>query len=257
MAQRSNPGPSSGHALSPPQEPQAGAGGRGAPGAEGRRRAGRGWARSAATRPAEPRGPENGAGRGAARPHVLRVRSAVPEAWELDPTAGPTRLRAPEVGAQTKSRSKGEPGRSGRQTTSESLAPLAGAPAPPRPASSAPFPQLGPGSAPRGSRGGPWRGRSPVRPSGGLRSTVPFLSPPRVRHVRGPAPPAVRGTPVSSPLYHSPSRALQKRREGGYVSGGTSAAALKPRPQNVQRRRLAEEEQGHWPGAAAQARGRA
>lgn len=74
-------------------------------------------------------------------------------------------------------------------------------------------------------------------------SPPPFCPhPPRARHVPGPAPTRHAGNPGDvTALQHSPSRALQKRREGGDVSEGP-VRLRRPRPQNVLRRRLVEEQ---------------
>lgn len=113
------------------------------------------------------------------------------------------------------------------------------------------FPAARPGGLARphsGSRGGRRDGRGPVSPDRAQRSAPPLpllLSVPILlaRHVPGPTPTRHAGNPGDvTALQHSPSRALQKRREGGDVSEGPVRLRRRPRHQNVLRRRLVEEQ---------------
>lgn len=137
------------------------------------------------------------------------------------------------------------PGRPGRLKTSGEIhagppAPLPSPPSPPpqhlcRSSGSRPGPTVGS----RGSVGG----RGPVSTGRTCARRHP-RPPPGARHVPGsaPAPESHAGNPGDvTVLQLAPSRALQKRREGGDVSEALTRLRKRRRQQNVLRRRLVEE----------------
>lgn len=111
-----------------------------------------------------------------------------------------------------------------------------------RPAALAhPSPTVGHEAAPelrcrvRPGQSRPGQGSAPAPPP-------PPPPPPGARHVPGPAPASHAGNPGDvTVLQLSPSRALQKRREGGDVSWGLMRLRKRRPQQNVLRRRLVEE----------------
>ena len=136
------------------------------------------------------------------------------------------------------------PERPGRLKTSGETHAGPPAPLPSEPASSAPLPQLGQPARPHcGSRGSVGGGRGRVSPGRTCARRHP-RPPPGARHVPGsaPGPESHAGNPGDvTVLQLSPSRALQKRREGGDVSGVLTRLRKRRRQQNVLRRRLVEE----------------
>lgn len=187
------------------------------------------------------RGPGSGAASlGAVRPHVPRSPGG---SAGQSPGSAPTARGCQEVGARPYRGCEGTWGTPGRLKTSGEIRAGPPAPLPSEPASSAPLPQLGQPARPHnGSRGSVGGGRGPVSPGRTARRHP--RPPPSARHVPGSslAPESHAGNPGDvTVLQLSPSRALQKGREGGDVSGALTRLRRRRRQQNVLRRRLVEE----------------